>query len=71
MVAGVETPAEVCEALNTDTAAVSLVNATLYDLEQMRNGSESLLLTELEKMTQDYICVLPTTTPEEVQIGED
>ena len=79
VVAGVETAAEVCEALNSlpDTAAVSLLNETLSQLEQMRNGSESLLLTEIEKRTQDYICgrneltVLPTSTQEEVQRGED
>ena len=58
VVAGVETAAEVCEALNSlpDTAAVSILNATLYDLEGMRKGSESFILTELEKATQNYIC---------------
>ena len=75
-VAGVETPAEHCEALNSlpDTAAVSSLNAVLSDLEGLRNGSESLILTGMEKTTQDYICGrykntdLSTTTPEE---GED
>ena len=79
VVGGVETPAEQCQDLNSlpDTAAVSLLDETLYDLEGMRNGSESLFLTEREKMTQDYICgtyeprVLPTKTPEETQKGED
>ena len=79
VVAGVETPAEHCEALLSipDTAGVSMLNATLHDLEGMRNGSESLILTEIQKMTQDYICgrdentVLPATTPEEIQLGEN
>ena len=79
VVGGVETAAVQCDHLNSlpDTAAVSILNETLYDLERLRNGSESLYLSEMEKMTQDYICgrnehtVLPTTTPEEVQKGEE
>ena len=78
-VAAVETPTEQCEAFNSlpDIAAVSQLNETLYDLAGLRNGSESLIHTKMEKMAQDYICgrlehtVLPTTTPEEVQIGEE
>ena len=77
VVAGVETPAEHCEALNSlpDTAAVSMLRTTLYDLEGMRKGSESLILKELEKATQNYICGRykntdqpPASTQEE---GED
>ena len=78
VVGGVETAAVQCDHLNSllDTAAVSILN-DLYDLERMINGSESLYLSEMEKMTQDYICgrnehtVLPTRTPEEVEKGED
>ena len=74
VVAGVETPAEHCEALNSlpEAAAISSLNATLHDLEGMRKGSESFILTELEKATQKYICgrlkntdQLPAATQEE------
>ena len=79
VVAGVETAAEQCAALNSlpDTAAASVLNETLYDLERLMRGSESLFLAEMAKITQDYICgrneltVLPTTTPEEVQRGDE
>ena len=79
VVAGVETDAENCEAMNSlpDAAAVSMLNATLYDLKGKRNGSESLILGGKEQMAKNYICgrweptVYPTTTPVEVQIGED
>ena len=77
VVAGLETEAEHCEALNSipDTAALSLLNATLYELEGMRNGSESPLLKKME--TQDYICgrwERPDQMimfPEVVQLGEN
>ena len=70
---------EICERLNSisDIAAVSLLEKTLSDLERMRNGKEFLFLPDTEKITQDYICgrsqpwVLPTTTQEEREIGED
>ena len=73
VVAGVETAAEQCEAFNSlsDSAAVSSLNATLSDLEGFRNGSESLILTGLEKMAQNYICgwnntvISPSTATEE------
>ena len=77
VVGGVETAAEQCAAFNSisDTMAVSLLNSILYELEQMRSGSESIYLAEMEKNTQDYICGrseqrIQTTTPEEAQIGE-
>ena len=78
VVAGVETVAEQCKALNAipHTAALNTLNQTLTALEGMRIGSESPILTEVEKMTQDYICgrlgrpVLPTRTSEEVQISK-
>ena len=79
VVDAVLSPDEDCPYLNSipPFAADSLLEKTLSDLERMRNGKEFLFLPDTEKITQDYICgrsqpwVLPTTTQEEREIGED